>query len=327
MSLDNYRRRFKRNLFSTCALIVGLVSSMLIISFSNGNQESIKEKSYHQFNFGVATLYKESSQNIPGSKMSLVQMSRLNSGEVDSIRELLSPFEFEPNTDSLFPPSSKIITGDETLDELTIHPVFSFESNYIDRTILIDGGIPLFDDSFQVVINTSACDYLKKKFNSNPVGLELDIHSEFENHYYTNDTSKPTITDYFIYDKNVTIVGVVDDFYFLSTPKIYYSYLPFKEYLEESLLINLSSYLNEEVSWYDYLISSNDGDAINSYSNRLFLRNIDESNQLDKYISEIPEPFKVESTPITISNTLLDLMNAATMGMELFLVIALAVLH
>ena len=57
----------------------------------------------------------------------------------------------------------------------------------------------------------------------------------------------------FIYDKNIHIVGIVDDFNFLSTPKIYYSYLSFKEYLEDSLLINLSTYLGEDISWYDYL--------------------------------------------------------------------------
>lgn len=320
---DNFKRRFKRNLFSIAAMVVGLVSSLLIIGFANGNKSSIKEKSYHQFNFGVATLYKENTQNIVGSKISLIQMSRLKQEELDLLDDILSKFEIEPNTDALLSPASKVYSGDYTLEELTIHPIYSFDEQYINKDLITEGEIPSLDDSYGVVINTSAYDYLKKKFNSDPVGLELSIHAEYENHYYTNENAKPVITDYFIYDKDVIINGVVDDFNFLSTPKIYYSYCFFKEYLETSLLINLSSYLDHDVSWYSYLLSSGDNEAITSYSHRLFLKDKNSNDSLEGYIKDIPEPFKMESTSITISDALLDLMDAATVGMELFLVIAL----
>lgn len=135
--------------------------------------------------------------------------------------------------------------------------------------------------------------------------------------------SKPVITDYFIYDKNVTIVGVVDDFGFLATPTIYYSFISFKKILQDSLLVNLSKYLKKSVYWYDYINECPNNDPLSSYSHRLFLKDINNKSQIDELINQIPEPYVMESTPIMVSDSLNELMTAATMGMELFLVIAL----
>lgn len=322
LTKSNFIRRRKRNLFSIFALIIGLVSSMLIIGFAIGHKPSIKNKSYSQFNFGVATIYKQVTQNIPGSKMALVQMSKLDESTISSLNEELSIFNIEPNTDALLPVVPYINTGDSVLEDISYHPIYSFEDNSIDKSLLVKGEMPI-DDIHKVVINKSAYDYLKKKFNSEPIGLKFLIHSDYENSHYTNESSKPIITDYFIYDNSVEIMGVVDDFYFLSTPKIYYSFTSFKEYLMDSILVNLSSYLDYEVSWYDYLLEADVNSPLSSYSHRLFLKDISYSKKLERVSSKIPESIVFESTPITICETFLNLMDAATIGMGLFLIITI----
>ena len=322
LTKSNFMRRRKRNLFSVFGLVIGLVSSMLIMGFAFGHKESIKTKSYSQFNFGVATLYKQTTQNISGSKMALVQMSKLSDDEMNSISDELSLFEIEPNTDALLPMAPRIISGEVVLDELSYCPVYSFNNSFIDKSLLINGELPN-DDLHEVVINKSAYKYLKNKFNAEPIGLEFVVHSDYENHYYTDDSGKPVITDYFIFDNSVIITGVVDDFYFLSTPKMYYSYSSFKEYLYETILVNLSAYLDYEVCWYDYLLSVDGNNPLSSYSSRVFLKEITNTEKLEMIIKQIPDPYVLESTPITICETFLNLMDAATIGMELFLVITL----
>ena len=322
LTKSNFIRRRKRNLFSIFGLVIGLVSSMLILGFSMGHKESIKEKSYAQFNFGVATIYKQTTQNIAGSKMALVQMSKLNQNELNYIKDELTEFEIEPNTDALLPMVPQIKSGDVTLDELSYYPIYSFENESIDKSLLIKGDMPI-DDLHEVVINESAYKYLKKKFNSEPIGLSFTIHSDYENHYYTDNSSKTVITDYFIFDNTIHIVGVVDDFYFLSTPKIYYSYSAFKEYLMDTILVNLSAHLDYEVNWYDYLLASDENSALSSYSHRLFLKDLSHHQELETIISNIGDPYVIESTPITICETFLNLMDAATIGMGLFLIITL----
>ena len=321
LSNSNFKRRFKRNVISIASLVIGLVSTMLIIGFSHGSKDSVTNRSYSQLDYGVATLYKESTQSVPGSKMTLVQMSRPTREEVAQIN--LNDFYIEPNCDALLSPYPEIRSGDSIIEEISFTPIYSYLDQSIDKDLLIKGKIPDEDSFNEVIINKTAYSYLTKQFNSEPLGLSLGIHSSYEYHFYTNETLRPVINDYFIFDKMVTIVGVVDDFNFLSTSKIYYPYVALKDELIEYPLVNLSSYLNVHITWYDQLLFSDGGDILSSYSYRLFLKDAGKGKELSGIINNISDPYKLEATSVTLGNTLLDLMNAATMGMEIFLVIAI----
>ena len=319
---SNFKRRLKRNIVSISSLIIGLVSSMLIIGFSNGNHSSILTSSYDQLDYGVASFYKETTQSIEGSKMSLVQMSKPSLEELYDLNNALEPFYVEPNTDALVPIYPLIKSGEDKLEKLSYNQVYSFNDESIDKSILLQGQFPSIDSLYEVVVNEQAYKYLKETFKSEPLDLSLNIYSDYEFHYYTDDELHPVITDYFIYEKEVHIVGVVKDFHFLATPKIYYSYSALRDYLQSYLLNNLSGYLGYETNWFDCLSNSGTNEAISSYSYRLFLKDIDNKESLKEIINSVDKPYKIDSTPITISDTLFDLMDAATMGMELFLAIA-----
>ena len=321
LSHNNFKRRFKRNVISMISLVIGLVSTMLIIGFSFGSKDSVTNRSYAQLNYGVATLYKESTQSVPGSKMTLVQMFRPSKDEIEQID--LDDFYIEPNCDALLSPYPEIKSGDNILEEISYTPIYSYLGESIDRDLLIKGKIPDENSFEEVIVNNTAYSYLAKQFNSEPLGLTLNIHSSYEYHFYTNETIRPVINDYFIIDKTITIVGVVDDFNFLSTAKIYYPYVALKDVLMEYPLVNLSTYLGTTITWYDQLLFADGGDVLSSYSYRLFLKDASKGKELNGIINNISDPYKLEATSVTLGNTLLDLMNAATMGMEVFLVIAI----
>ena len=319
----NVKKHFKRNLVSITSLIIGLVSSMIIIGFSSGYKNSIIDSAYKQLDFGSVTFTREVVQQIPGSKITLVKMLRPDYEEYFLNETLTHNFILEPNTDSIIQKYPLFSIGEETIDDICYQPVYSFSDNFIDHSLLIDGFIPSVDNLYEVVINKNAFDYLSKKINTNPLDLELTLYSEFEYHFYTDDISNPVITDYLIYEKNIRIVGVVDEFQFLSIPKIYYPFLSLKDYLQNSILNNQSKYLNESINWYDLLLTSTNNDSITSYSYRLFLNDYHKNNIIEETIKTIESPLKIESNALTIRTSLLDLMNAATIGMELFLVICI----
>lgn len=322
LSLSNFKRRFKRNMISILSLVIGLVSSLLIVGFATGNKTSIINRSYQQLDYGVSTFYRETSQTIPGSKMSLIQVTRPSTDEVLSQPSINDFFYVEPNCDALLSPGALIKVGERSLDDVVLSPVYSFNSETIDKNLLIQGSIP--DNSFnEVVINKTAYNNLNKKMDSNPVGVNVTLHYDYEYHYYTNETKIPVIKDSFIFNKTVTIVGVVDDFDFLSTPKIYYSYTSFKDVLLETTVVNLSTYLDYKVTWYELLLDCDGSDALSSYTYRLFLKDHRNNSKLKGISESIPKPYKMETNSIVVTDTLLDLMSAATMGMEVFLVIAI----
>ena len=81
--------------------------------------------------------------------------------------------------------------------------------------------------------------------------------------------------------------------------------------------------MEADISWYDVLLSCEDNDALSSYSYRLFLKDYKNKEKLPSIIENIEKPLTIDSNAITISDTLFDLVDAATLGMELFLIIAL----
>ena len=93
--------------------------------------------------------------------------------------------------------------------------------------------------------------------------------------------------------------------------------------LQETYLINLSSYLNEPITWYDRILNSHNEENISSYSYRLFLHDYHDYSSLKDIVGSLKDPYKIDSMPLTMCQTMIDLFSAATMGMELFLVIAL----
>ena len=119
----------------------------------------------------------------------------------------------------------------------------------------------------------------------------------------------------------VQIVGVVDEITFLNLPKVYYSYKALDKYLDETYLNNLSSY-QDEISWKQRVIEAQDNEDISSYTCRLFLKNINDINKLKTIKNEI-EDYVITSNALTIEETLFSLVEAASVGMEVFLAIAL----
>ena len=54
-----------------------------------------------------------------------------------------------------------IYIGNEMLEDLLYEPIFSFEGDYVDSSLLIKGYFPGSDNLNEVVINKKAHSYLK----------------------------------------------------------------------------------------------------------------------------------------------------------------------
>ena len=321
--LKNFKKRIARNIISIISLSIGLIASLLIVGFSNGSEQSIINESYHQFDYGVATLYKEFSENISGSKMSIVQQLRPSINEINSVHNTLSRYHLEYNYDALVPSYCDIKIGEDKLEEFSYKPIYSFLDNSIDKSLLIDGYFPAEDNLHEVVINDKAYDYLKKKNGDQVLGTSLDISFSKEFHYYTGEQVNPSINDIFIYQKNICIVGVVKEMDFLSSPKIYYPYTALLDYLSMYPINNLSSYLNRTITWEERVEEVTNNDELSSYSYRLFIKDIQNKTMIEEDIASISKPLIIDSIPYSLTKTLLDLINAATMGMDIFLIISL----
>ena len=318
----NFAKRFKRNIFSILAVTIGGTASMLIFGFSNGAHDSIMKSTERQFDYGVASISKENKIVSDESPITLIQTLRASEEEIDELSSEYDFLHFCYSYDSLVTPAIDTYIGDREINGLTYTPVYSFCDQSIDKSLLSKGKLPVIDTLNMVVINQTAYDYLKKETKGEPLNTYIRLKDTGTFTHYTNDIEKPYITDYFVYDRLVEIVAVVKELTFLNTPKIYYSYKALDKYMEETLLNNLSEYLGE-TSWKDRIMSASDNEYIANYSHRLFLKNSGDVYQLKEMKKRLDEKYSLNSNALTVEETLFSLVDAASVGMEIFLAIAL----
>ena len=318
---SNFLRRIKRNVFTILALTIGLVSSLLIIGFDNGKDAAIIKSMERQFDYGVMTINKENRITNNNSPITLIQSIRPNEDEIDEIKDTCSDFHVCYSYDALISPVPEISINDKVIEDISYTPIYSFIDNSTNHSLISKGNIPNFDTLGKVVINSVCYEKLKSLLKYEPLSSYLRIKEEHKYAFETGDSSNPYIIDYFSYDHMVQISGVVKETTFLNTPKVYYSYLALDKYLSESYLNNLSSYQNE-ITWKDRVIESRDNEILSSYNCRLFLKDINNLS-LIKTINNKLDGYVVNSNALTVEETLFSLLDAASIGMEVFLVIAL----
>ena len=319
---NNFSKRFKRNIFSILALSIGVTASMLIFGFSNGAHHSIEMSAENQFDYGVASLSKEKHIKSDNSPITLIQTLRASEEEISDMRMTYDFLHYCYSYDSLVSPALDTYINESQINGLTYTPIYSFCDSSIDKSLLIKGKFPAIDTLSQVVINKTAYDYLIKQTKMDPLKTYIHLKDSSTVTYYTDDTEKPYIIDYFVYDRTVEIVGVVDELTFLNTPKIYYSYKAMDKYMSETIMNNLSDYLGE-MSWKERVINAMDNEYISNYSHKLFLKNSGDVYRLKEMKNHLKEGLSLNSNAITIEETLFSLVNAASVGMEVFLAIAL----
>ena len=318
---SNFLKRFKRNIFSICALTIGLVSSLLIIGFSNGKEQSILKSMEKQFDYGTASINKENRIRSASSPITLIQTIRPSQEEIQELTYEYEDFHICYSYDALLTPYPEISFNDSKIEDFTYLPIYSFTDKSTNHDLLVKGKLPSFDTLNQVVINTKAYETLNNMFKFDCLNSYIRIKDQHSYSYYTNNIETPYITDYFTYDRLVQIVGVVDEIMFLNMPKIYYSYKALDSYLDEVYLNNLSSY-DYEITWKQRIIEAQDNEDISSYTCRLFLKDYRGIDKLKMTKEEIVD-YVITSNALTIEETLFSLVEAASVGMEVFLAIAL----
>lgn len=317
-SAKNFLRRFKRNLFIITSLSISLIITNLVVGFINGKDQAIRESCYRQFDFGLGSLSKDEIVSDTGI-VKLTKSIRPDIEEVKNNTKITELFNICPNFSAILTPNVKIFVSDSLIEDINYSPIYSFVDASVDRSLLSIGSLPNIDTLNEVVINRNCYDKLRSFLKIDPLLNLVNIKHKFES-IYVNEYEE-YITDYFEYDINCKIVGVIDELTYLNSPKIYYSYLAFESLTQEYVLNNLSTYYAKKITWYDRVLNADNHALISSYSYQLFLKDINYKNVLfDEYIFG---DYSFNSPSLIISNSLIGFVNAAEYALFLFLAIGI----
>ena len=314
-SFKNFRKRLKRNLFVIASLSICMIMANLVAGFISGKDEAIVNACYKQLDFGSGTISEEEVVSNTG----MLKLSKSVRPDLEAIRQITKineMFELCPNFSAILPQNLEISYNEQTIENILYTPIYSYDEPYFDRSLIYKGDIPKYDSLDEVIINKKCYQNLKREINSEPLYETLTLYYRIETIFV--DEESQYISDVFEFKHDVLIVGVADELDYLSTSKIYYSYIALENYLQEYPLINLSTYYDNKITWYDRIVNAENYSLLSSYSYQLFLKDY----HLRKYVLKgnvIPSQFAFSSNSILIAESLINFLEVAKYALLLFL--------
>jgi energy-coupling factor transporter ATP-binding protein EcfA2 len=299
------KTNLKRNLISSVSSVFGFLAIFLAFGFTNGSEASNKNALKNNYSLGYAKASTKAFYEISNSPLVYEKSTRPDIEVVDEKIKDFSSIKCEPNLDYAFAP----------------YPIGRFN----DKEVINFEMVPLYDVSLnlnEVIINNEMQKLLNDK---DIISKELSITSETTFSYVTDDHTNPFIKDTFSYHLSFEIKDVVKEFSFLNSPKVYYSYPKIQSFLKENTLLNISRYVEDRVSVYDYIDKANGDDVITSYCYNLF---VTDKSEIDSFFSLVgslkdsKDIFQIESQAYEIKNSYTSFMKSFSDALFVFVIIA-----
>lgn len=322
IAFSNLRKHKFKNVISFSSITISIFLVLSITGFAFGSISASKESSLSQLDYGVLQASYEYKNNIPGSNLSLIKSVRPKFEDLEENISNYKYLEIGYNQAYFYPYYPEIINDNINYLDIMFTPIFSFSSKSVDSKMLIKGRLP-DNDNFQEVVINELC-YKKllkgnKLLNDNKIQLNYVI----ETNHSTGDNENPFIKDYFKFNNFFEIVGVVKDFEFLSSPKIYYSYQASIDYLQNYNAELISNYFGYDISWFDYMGMVDEDSIITSYSLLIFIPYFQDHKIIREITKLKIENISFSSQALMREEAFLQLINASTLGISFFLIIAI----
>lgn len=312
-----------KGLFSFVSLMTGFLSILIGVGFIFGSEESQNNALLRNLAIGSATVSETSYYSLANSPLQFKKNIR---PKVDLIDEYLGDFEnikICPNINYFFSPYPNGYFNDEQIKNFEMVPILNdfVVNNSVYPKIAGD-----FIDSSptNVLVNREFLNELSLDKNE-CIGKQFSINYSTNVSYYTGSDDQPFISDQFSYNLSLTIVDVIEEFSFMNSPKVYYSYDAVFGWLENEHLTNISQFRSTNISVLDYIDESKEDAPETSYSSFLLLKNLDNYENLFSVIrdtTENEEKLQIESKAFSIGESYATFISSFKDALIFFLAIA-----
>ena len=295
----NLKKNFGKNLFSIVSCSVGFASLFLCVGFLIGSENSHEEALRKNLSIGNATVSKVESVEIENSPLTYQKTVRPELSEVDEELNEFSTIRIEENLSYFISSCATCSYNDKNFNNFQMIPLYDFSLKNYGSELLIEGRGG--DNNFEeIIVNQEFADLIGK----NVLGKTIVIRNSASTNFKTFDEENPFIKDQLIIERPMTIIGIIKEFPFLNSPKIYYSYEGSKNFLKGEYMENLSYFYGYPYTFYDYLIDCDSDDAVSSYSSYIFLTDLSESTEFFEKIKKLNnQSLEITSTVADIKET------------------------
>ena len=295
----NLKKNFGKNLFSIVSCSVGFASLFLCVGFLIGSENSHEEALRKNLSIGNATVSKVESVEIENSPLTYQKTVRPELSEVDEELNDFTTIRIEENLSYFISSCATCSYNDKNFNNFQMVPLYDFSLKNYGSELLIEGRGG--DNNFEeIIVNQEFSDLIGK----NVLGKTIVIKNSVSTNFKTFDEENPFIKDQLIIERPMNVIGIIKEFPFLNSPKIYYSYQGSKNFLKGEYMENLSYFYGYPYTFYDYLIDCDSDDAVSSYSSYIFLTDLSESTEFFEKIKKLKnQSLEITSTVADIKET------------------------
>ena len=310
----NLKKNLGKNIFSILSCSIGFASVFLCIGFLIGSEHSHDEALTKNLSIGNATVSKVESVEIENSPLTYQKTTRPDLYEVDQELSEFETVRVEDNISYFISSCATCSFNGSTFNNFQMVPLYDFSLNSYGSDLLVSGSGGT-DDFDEVIVNQEFVDLIGGK----ALGETIILKNTASTNYKTYDEENPFIKDQLIIERPMLIIGIIKEFPFLNSPKIYYSYQGGKSFLKSQFTENLSYYLGIPYSYYDYLIDCDSDDAVSSYSSYIFLTDLSESNEFFTKIKSLKnKSLEITSTVADIRDTYITFISSFSKTLLVF---------
>lgn len=308
-----------RNIIAASSIAFSSLCLLISFGYINGSKSSINNYKKQSLLYTYATVAKKTKIEVPDSPIIISKLTRPSLDDISFLIDGIESLMVENNYQAVFPSVPTFNFDSKNISDIEFAPVYDFS---IFQNLFISGVAPSYDNFLEVCVNEE----FTRHFGYSNQGIinhvfNFDTLSEMSN---KNPLGK-IIKDEIYFNQKIKITGVVKEFAYLNTPRVYYSYLGLKKVLANFVLINYSKDVGRNIT-IDQAITNADGEDVNSsYSYNLFINNIDEVDRLYKFKTQYDQlgTFDITSTSYTISSSYQSMTDIISTSLIAFVVIAL----
>ena len=278
----NMKENRLANVLCASASAVGFLSILISVGYFNGGKQVEQNLPLRNLDSSVAKIYKQEKYSLEDSPLSLVEQV---APEIHEAQSALGDDYIVEHDLSFFAPNEIGFELDGVkVDPCAFSPCYSLTSNY-GYSLEAGDYCPAESLSYCIVndlfLSTYGCEGIGQTIQAK-IGNELSYGGESES------------VDIHL---KMKITGVVHEFSFLNTPKIYYSFIGLRYALEIYPLPILSAVKGEQTNPYEWVASSKGDSPISSYGKLVFTSRFEDCPKLLKTIVDVneKEEFAMES--------------------------------
>ena len=278
----NMKENRLANLLCASASAVGFLSILISVGYFNGGKQVEQNLPLRNLDSSVAKIYKQEKYTLDDSPLSIVEQV---APEIHEAQTAVGNTFIVEHDLSFFAPSEIGFRLDGVeVDPCAFSPSYSLTSTY--GYSLESGDYCPSDSMNYCVVN----DLFLSAYEC--IGVGQTIEAKIGNELSFGEESETVDISL-----KMKITGVVHEFSFLNTPKIYYSYLGLRYALETYPLPILSAAKGTQTNPYDWVAQSKGDSPVSSYGKLVFASRFEDCPKLLETIASIneKEEFAMES--------------------------------